>query len=126
MEQYWRKNNVEKSGITVTQKENVTKLLVDVVTALGIDVEEQDISAAHRLLSYNSKRTPALIVQFISRASRAVWLNKYSENRVRTAHQVNAFFPKHKVYANEHLSPDNKLFLAKLKVKYKDVGYGFA
>lgn len=41
-----------------------------------------------------------------------------------TAHQINASFPKHNVYVDEHLSPDNKVFLAKPKVKCKDVGYG--
>lgn len=122
LEKYSRKNNVEISAILVTQKENVTKLVMDVGTALGIDVKEQDISAAHRVPSYSSRQTPALIVQFISRAPGSIDI----ENRELTAHHVNSSFPKHKVYINEHLSLDNKVFLAKLKVKCKDVGYGFA
>lgn len=35
-------NNVEISWIPVTQVENVKKFVMDVRTALGIDVEEQD------------------------------------------------------------------------------------
>lgn len=62
-------SHFEMSGIPVAQKENVIQLVMDVGTALGTDVMERDISAAHRVPSYNSKRTPALNVQFVSRAS---------------------------------------------------------
>lgn len=58
------------------------------------------------------------------RASRDIWLNKYRENPELTAHQINDSFPKHNVNVNEHPSPDNMVFLAKLKVNCKDVGYG--
>lgn len=126
LEQYSRKNNIEISGIPVTQKENIQKLVMDVGSALGVDVKEQHISAAHRVPSFNNKRTPALVVQFISRVSREDWLSKFREKKELYAHQVNTSFPKQKVYINEHLSPDNKVFLARLKVKCKEVGYMYA
>lgn len=31
----------------------------------------------------------------------------------------------HKLYINEHLSPENKVFLNKLKSKTKELGYAF-
>lgn len=93
---------------------------MDVGTALGIDVKEQDISAAHRVPSYNSKRNPALIVQFVSRTFRDVGLNRYTsrENRELTAHKVNASFPKHNVDVNEQ-----GIFIL-TESEVKDVGYG--
>lgn len=126
LEQYSRKNNIEISGIPATQRENVQKLVMDVGSALGIDVKEQDISAAHRVPSFNTKRIPALVVQFISRTSREDWLSKFREMKELSANQVNPSFPKHKVYINEHLCPDNKVFLARLKAKCKEVGYLYA
>lgn len=126
LEQYTRKNNIEISGLPVTARENVVDLVKDVGVSLGLDFHATDISAAHRVPSYNRERTPALIVQFINRTSRDDWLKRFREKKGLTAHQVNSAFPHQNIYINEHLSPDNKVFLANLKSKCKEVGYSFA
>lgn len=43
-----------------------------------------------------------------------------------TANQVNSAFPKQRMFVNEHLSPENKVFLSQLKAKCKEVGYTYA
>ncbi|KAG8310950.1 hypothetical protein J6590_053451 [Homalodisca vitripennis] len=43
-----------------------------------------------------------------------------------TAEQINAAFPAQKIYVSEHLTPENKMFLSKLKNKCKESGYKFA
>lgn len=126
LEQYSRTNNIEISGLPVTPQENVVDLIKDVGAALRIDVQDRDISAAHRVPSFKKERTPSLIVQFVSRSSRDTWIRQFKEKKEILAHQVNSSFPKQKIYINEHLSPDNKVFLAKLKAKCKEVGYDYA
>lgn len=126
LEQYSRKNNIEISGIPETPKENVNSIVKDVGTALGVDLQGTDISTAHRVPSFRKDRPPPLIVQFARRSVRDTLINKFRERKVMTAQQINAALPAQNVYINEHLSPENKLFLSKLKQKCKDIGYNYA
>ncbi|XP_054287896.1 uncharacterized protein LOC129003623 [Macrosteles quadrilineatus] len=126
LEQYSRKNNVEISGIPQTPNEDVVKLVKDVGAALGIDIQEGDISIAHRVPSFKKERTQPLIVQFSRRTSRETLLKSFREKKTMTAKEIHAAFPARSVYVNEHLSPENKQFLSKLKEKCKEVGYKYA
>lgn len=126
LEQYTRKNNVEISGLPTTPNEDLMGLLKDVGKSIGVELDESHISASHRIPSYNKSRTPAIIVQFQRRALKDTWISKYKEVRNLTAKQVNKLFPDQRVYISDHLSPENKQFLSKLKHKCKEIGYKFA
>ncbi|XP_046666521.1 uncharacterized protein LOC124358271 [Homalodisca vitripennis] len=126
LEQYSRKNNLEINGIPETPKENVSGLVRDVGVALGVEIQETDISTAHRVPSFNKDRVPPLIVQFSRRTVRDTLLNKFKDKKTMTAEQINAAFPAQKIYVSEHLTPENKMFLSKLKNKCKESGYKFA
>lgn len=126
LEQYSRKNNVEIYGIPETPKENAMELVKDVGTALGLEIQEADISIAHRVPAFKKDRPPSLIVQFARRTTRDSLLNRFKEKKGMTAQQVHKAFPAQNIYVNEHLAPENKHFLAKLKQKCKDVGYDYA
>lgn len=126
LEQYSRKNNVEISGLPVTPGEDVIDLVKDVGLSLGLEITKKDISAAHRVPSFQKSRMPALVVQFVNRSTKETVISKYREKKGgMTAHNVNAAFPVQKLYINEHLSPENKVFLNKLKSKAKELGYAF-
>lgn len=126
LEQYSRKNNVEVNGIPETPREDVVGLVKDVGAALGVEIQESDISTAHRVPSFKKDRPPPLIVQFSRRFTRDTVLNKYKDKKGLTARQINPAFPDKIVYVNEHLTPENKIFLSKLKVKCKEIGYQYA
>lgn len=126
LEQYSRKNNIEISGLPVTPQENVVDLVKDVGTALGIEIDKKDISAIHRVPSFRKDRHSPLIVQFVSRSTRDNMITKFREKKKMTALEVNPSFPKESMYINEHLSPDNKVFISKLKVKCREIGYAYA
>jgi cell division protein FtsB len=126
LEQYTRRSNIEISGIPETPKEDVIKLVKDVGAVIGVSVEESQINAAHRVPSFRSDRAPSLVVQFNTRAVRDHWLKQFKENRgTATSDKVNSSFPRTKMFINEHLSPINKLFLAKIKKKCRDIGYAY-
>lgn len=126
LEQYSRKSNLEINGIPETPKENVSGLVRDVGVALGVEIQETDISTAHRVPSFNKDRIPPLIVQFSRRTVRDTLLNKFKDRKTMAADQINAAFPAQKIYVSEHLTPENKMFLSKLKNKCKEIGYKFA
>ncbi|XP_054260399.1 uncharacterized protein LOC128985051 [Macrosteles quadrilineatus] len=126
LEQYSRKNNVEVSGIPETPNEDVMSLVKDVGTALGVEIQEGDISVAHRVPSYKKDRPPPLIIQFSRRVTRDTLLHEFRDRKKLNARQINPAFPEKSVYVNEHLAPENKLFLKDMKTKCKDIGYQYA
>ncbi|XP_046674625.1 uncharacterized protein LOC124363418 [Homalodisca vitripennis] len=126
LEQYSRRNNVEISGIPATTNEDVNKIIQDVGTAIGMEVQKEDITAAHRIPTYKKERIPSVVVQFRERSLRDTWISKWKETKTLNAYQVNKHFPQNqRVYVNEHLSPDNKLFLTTLKKKCRELNYAF-
>ncbi|XP_054276480.1 uncharacterized protein LOC128995487 [Macrosteles quadrilineatus] len=129
LEQYSRKTNVEISGIPKSPNEDVRAIVGDIGRALGLEVQPSQIAAAHRIPSFNKTRTPSLVVQFTERATKETFISKYKESRASgvnlTANRVNNTFPHDRVYVNDHLSPENKQFFAKLKKKCNELGYTF-
>lgn len=125
MEQYSRVKNIEISGLPVTKSEDINDLVTDVGTALGIEVKRMDIAAAHRVPSFKADREPSVIVQFTTRTMKEQWINAFRQNNKLTARDVNQHFPVQRVYVNDHLSPENKQFLGKLKKKGKELGFEF-
>lgn len=126
LEQYTRRCNVEISGVPVTANESVPVIVKDVGAALGVPVRDVDIAAAHRIPSFKKDVIPSIVVQFQHRATRDSWVSSFKKKKMLTAKEVNVSFPASKVWVNEHLSPENKLFLSKLKKKCRDIGYKYA
>ncbi|XP_046683689.1 uncharacterized protein LOC124369680 [Homalodisca vitripennis] len=122
IDQYSRKDNLEISGLPVTPNEDTNSLVKDLAQALGVEVSESDISTSHRVPAFQKNRTPALIVKFVRRSTRDSIIEKYRQrNGGLTARDVSAVFPGDRVFVNEHLAPDNKVFLSKLKAKCREV-----
>lgn len=114
-EQYSRRTNLEISGIPETPKEDVLSLIKDVGTAIGVELDESQVMAAHRIPSFKKNRTPSLIVQFHTKMQRDAWITNFRKKKTMSADEINRALPKNKVYLNEHLSPDSKMFLGQLK-----------
>lgn len=129
IEQYSRKNNIELCGVPTTPGEDVKLIVKDLGAALGLEIDSSHIAAAHRVPSYNKERLPSVIVQFYDQSLKESLLVKFREARAKsdhlTADKINKALPRGRVYVNDHLSPENKQFLAKLKSKCKDIGYVF-
>ncbi|KAG8274929.1 hypothetical protein J6590_097119 [Homalodisca vitripennis] len=53
LEQYSRRQNIEIAGVPETQGENVTAVLKDVERALGVEMKQAGVVAAHRIPSCN-------------------------------------------------------------------------
>lgn len=126
LEQYTRRNNVEISGVPVTPGEKVVEIVKDVGTALGVPLQDIDIAAAHRIPSFKKDVIPSIVVQFQHRATRDSWVDNFRKKKTMTAREVNPAYPVNRLYVNEHLSPENKLFLARLKKKCREIGFEYA
>ncbi|KAG8307319.1 hypothetical protein J6590_024967 [Homalodisca vitripennis] len=81
-----RRNNVEISGIPATPNEDVNKIIQDVGTAIGMEVQKEDITAAHRIPTYKKERIPLVVVQFRERSLRDTWISKFRETKTLNAY----------------------------------------
>lgn len=125
MEQYTRQSNIEINGVPETANENLEQLLDDVAKAVDVTMDRAKVVAAHRVPSYNRKRTPPIIVKFISRQERDSWISGFKNVRPLTADKINANLGKGKVFINEHLSPDTKQLLSKTKEAARNKNYTY-
>lgn len=87
LEQYTRKSNVEISGVPLTANENVAAIIKDVEVVLEVDIQENQIAAAHRISSFSQDRNPSIEVQFVTRSIRDTLLMRYREKKTLMANQ---------------------------------------
>lgn len=81
--------------------------------------------AAHRVPSYNKRRTPTIVVRFLNRDHRDTWIQGYKQKKGIRAKDVNTSFPASKLFVSEHLSPDVKRMLTKTKESCRAKGFNY-
>ena len=65
----WRRDCLEITGIPVIPLDNPSRLVIELSSALDIDLNEQEISTAHRLRA-TKKVKERIIVKFVKRDKR--------------------------------------------------------
>jgi cell division septum initiation protein DivIVA len=126
MQQYSRNRNVEIKGVPMTQGENVDAILEATAKAIGVDYDKRrDISAAHRLQSNKRGGHPAIVVQFISRCTRADWLAAAKRRRLDTKN-LHPTLQSGPVFVNEHLTQHSKDLLWRAKNLVRENRIAFA
>ncbi|KAG8285543.1 hypothetical protein J6590_078147 [Homalodisca vitripennis] len=99
-----RKNNILITGVPVTPREVCLAILDSMGRALDIPFLFPEISIAHRLSSREGDtRPPVIVVSFVSRAVKAVWLETRRRSKTPARH-LHSSFPHHQVYMNSHLT----------------------
>ncbi|XP_046688209.1 uncharacterized protein LOC124373944 [Homalodisca vitripennis] len=113
LEQYSRQDNIEISGLPKTAgREDERSILRDVGRAIGLEVNENTVVAVHRVPTYSRTR--------VHTPHRGQVHHQRPERRLDTSLQ------KEKdgyglIYIGEHLTPDNKQLLRKLKDACKEL-----
>jgi hypothetical protein len=124
IQQYSRNRNVELLGIPITKNEDVYEILSSVAGALGVPYNRNDISVAHRLPAPKGK-TPSIVAQFISRSTRAVWINMAKQKKIQTTDLAASLRPS-PVFVVEHLTPQNRRLLGYAKACVREQLLAFA
>lgn len=136
LQQDSRRDNIEIKGVPHSSKENVYVILEHVARALQIQFHRGEVSTAHRLpppeklpaekLSDTSVlQHPAIIVKFISRTTREMWLCAARGKRL-TASDISPHLSQGPVFINCHLIPYNKYLLGLAKEAVRDKKLGAA
>ena len=127
VDQYSRRQNLEFQGIPVTETENVIEIVSKVCKLVGVEVNENDISIAHRLPPKRFSKvgdSPAIIARFINRNLR----NKIYSKRIIARRLETSCFPisgMTKLFINENLTQERKRLLWLTKQSAKSANYLF-
>ena len=125
LEQYGRRQNLEFCGVPKKENEDVTKIVVELCELLGTEINQSDISIAHRLpdkpaKSVNKKpEPPAITARFVSRSlrneiyGRRKFLKQIDIKQFPVAGMKN-------LYINENLRTSRKALLWKTKQVAKE------
>lgn len=109
LQQHTRKNNVLVSGIPVTAREDLFYILSTIARCLQLDFHPSQVSAVHRLPPpRDNNRPPSIVVCFVSRAVRTMWVSARRTRRSLEAKEICSTFPGDQVYINEHLTTETR------------------
>lgn len=127
LEQRSRINNVEIANFPVTTNEDPVEIVKSISQLVGADIKPEDIQAVHRVPRFD-KKGKNLIVQFCSRWKKNTLIQaslnyRKSNNNKISAAAINSNLPDQGVFISEHLSPKNKVLLAKTKKRVKELGW---
>ena len=102
-----RKDNLKIIGVPQVENENVNQIVIDLANHIGVDIEESDISVAHRIstkddkedktqnnISGKPKKVPSIIVKWVSRSVK----NKIFEKRREITNKTGCPYPEAAIY----------------------------
>ena len=131
LEQYDRRQNLELQGVPEMPNEDVTQITIKLASSIGVDLDKEEISIAHRLpqkkrigktRSNNDKKHPTIIVRFVSRTKRnEIYARRFKAKDVETFPVENM----ENLYINENLTQRRKRLFWITKQKAKELGYSF-
>lgn len=121
-EQYSRRDCLEIRGIPVSKPENTDKIIRDLGSMIGVDIQDDDISTSHRLPvrdSGDTNRDPAIIVKFVRRHVRDAFYKAKKNLKDKTSKDLGFLrTQERKIYVSESLTQKNKqLFKRTYKAK---------
>ncbi|KAG8285544.1 polycystic kidney disease protein 1-like [Homalodisca vitripennis] len=79
------------------------------------------VVAVHRVPTYSRTRTPPIVARFTTRDLRDAWIQAFKKKKTVMACDINYRFSATRIYIGEHLTPDNKQLLRKLKDACKEL-----
>ena len=112
--QYFRRDCLEISGIKATSDCSAESIVQSVGKAIDVPVNEQDISIAHPIPSYNAAAPPKIIVKFTRRSVR----NTFYSNRRKLANKKARDLP------DLDLESDASIFISESLTPYKKKLFG--
>jgi len=126
LQQHTRKNNIIISGVPATKGENLHAVLVDLARVLHIDFQSSDVSAAHRLPSKIKNKPSSIVVCFVSRGTKAIWMAARRKKKSLSSAELSGGFPDQVIYFNDHLTPQSMEILSAARMLVKKEKLAFA
>lgn len=123
LEQYSHRNNLIVYGIPEEKNENIIFVVRRLAAALQFeDWSSNLIDAVHRMGKISGPRPRPIIIRFVSRLHKDMFLNKRKVRRNLKASDL-GYSDESSVFVNESLTPSNRELLKKTQEKAKEMGY---
>ena len=129
VQQYLRRDCVEITGIPVTSQDNAKSIAMEVGDLMGVRVEENDISTAHRLPA-SKNVTNRIIVKFVNRdkrnefyQNRRMLVNKSPKDLPLISNEINNRAGK--IHVNESLTANRKKLFGEINSFRKQQNYKY-
>ncbi|KAK5643414.1 hypothetical protein RI129_005500 [Pyrocoelia pectoralis] len=129
-EQYSRSNTLEIYGIPETKNENSLQVVLAVAEALGVTINESSIDACHRLKKVQNRPTTGIIVKFVRRYDKQLFLEKRKvkgSNFTTASLSILGLDPTNPtpVYVNQSLCKTRRVLLGKARKKAYEGNYKY-
>ena len=133
LEQYSRRDSLEITGIPIVPNDDPAKLVVEMASLVDVQLDESDISVAHRLPP-TKKVQDRLIVKFARRTKRDEIYKKRGKLRtkrtkdlptVRAQPESSAISHKAAIHVNESLTPYRKRLFGRILEFKRDNNYKY-
>lgn len=122
LEQYGRGINLEIHGLEQkSNDEHPHVILKKIAASIGVPFNQTDIQAAHRIDTRRRDQPPMLLVQFVSKATKQVWLSAGKRKKLRSKDIVEV--GDQRVYFNENLTPFYGKLFREARLLARDKGY---
>ena len=113
LSQYLRRDCLELTGVLPTEEVSCFDLVCSIGKEMGIELQDEDISTAHRLPTYNKSAEDKIIVKFTRRSIRDEFYGKRKTIAGKEVGKVGTLRdlsqdPKKKLYISESLTQARK------------------
>jgi hypothetical protein len=125
LEQYTRRNTVEIHGVRSTKDEDVSKIVLDVCGAVGMDVKAESIDCCHRLKKGKNFAAPGVVVRFVRRSDADELLRRRRGKKLTLHHIGMRDGQDQPIYINQSLTARRRVLFSKAKKLQKEKGWRF-
>lgn len=123
LEQYSHRNNLIVYGIPEDKNENILNTVRRLASALQFEEWSSSlIDAVHRMGKSSESRPRPIIIRFVSRLDKDLFLSKRKVRRNLKATDL-GFSSENSIYVNESLTPANRELLKKTREAARTRGY---
>lgn len=123
-EQWSRLNNVEIKGIPIKKDENLFTVTETLCNYVGYSFPKHQIDYIARVPTYNSK-DKSIIIRFINRYVKEEFVAAARAKKSIPASDIGFGDSDQRVFVNDHLTPDGKILLTKVKSVAKNKNYRY-
>lgn len=121
-EQWSRLNNVEVKGVPMRNTENLFTITEKISTAMGYSFPQTQINYIARVPTHNSK-SKSIVISFINRYIKEEFVAAARAKKRLLARDIGFAGDESQVYINDHLIPETKKLLTRVKEVAKKKNY---
>lgn len=123
-EQWSRLNNVEVKGVPSRNAENLFSVVQNICTAVGYSFPQSQINYIARVPQHNSKNK-SMIISFINRYVKEEFVAAARAKKRLLASDIGFATDGNQVFINDHLIPETKKLLTRVKELAKKRGFSY-